>query len=264
MRRFSLQGKRAVVTGGGSGLGRGFCLILAEAGAEVVVVDIDIDSAEESVASIVEDGGHATALECDVSSEPGVEAMADELRAGGPRLDILVNNAGISPPSRPVAEIPVREWDQVISVNLRSAFLCSKALIPMMLASETPSIVNVASILGVRGIDPDIISQAGYAASKAGVVGLTLQTAADYGSYGLRANAIAPGWHFGTNLGNQAGNFTTERAQRQLRKLVNQRTPLGRGSSAEELAPLVLYLVSDASRFVTGQVIGHDGGWTAI
>ncbi len=262
--RFSVEGKRAVVTGGGGGLGRSFCLILAEAGAEVVVVDILGVTAEETVDLVVEAGGYAEAIECDVSNETDVSRMDRRIADSGSPVNILVNNAGISTPSRRVADIPVNEWDEVLSVNLRSAFLCSRALIPSMLRTEYPTIVNVASILGVRAIDPGIISQAGYAASKAGMIALTLQTAADYGSDGLRANAIAPGWHFGTDLGKRVGNFTTPEEDERLHRRVNRRTPLGRGSNAEELAPLVLYLASDASRFVTGQVISHDGGWTAL
>ncbi len=263
-RRFSMAGRRAVVTGGGGGFGRAFCQILAEAGAEVIPVDIDGAAAEETVSLVTGAGGQAWAIECDVADAAAVDAMAERLAETGSGLDGLVNNAGNSPPSRRVADIPVQEWDDVIAVNLRSAFLCTRALLPMMLTADSPSIVNIASVLGMRGFHPDVISQAGYAASKAGMIGLTLQTAADYGEFGLRANAVAPGWHLGTNLSKRAGNFATPEQEAQLQRTIQERIPLQRASTADELAPLILYLASDASRFVSGAVMTHDGGWTAI
>ena len=262
--RFSMAGRRAVVTGGGGGFGRAFCRILAEAGAKVIPVDIDPAAAEETASLVAGSGGQARAIECDVADVGAVDAMAERLAETGPGVDVLINNAGNSPPSRRVADIPVDEWDDVIAVNLRSAFLCTRALIPMMLATDSPSIVNIASVLGMRGFHPDVISQAGYAASKAGMIGLTLQTAADYGEFGLRANAVAPGWHLGTNLSRRAGNFATPEQEARLQRTLHERVPLQRASTADELAPLVLYLASDASAFVSGAVMTHDGGWTAI
>ena len=262
--RFSMAGRRVVVTGGGGGFGRAFCRILAEAGAEVIPVDIDGAAAEETVAVVTDSGGQAWAIECDVADADAVEAMAEQLAQTGSGLDVLINNAGNSPPSRRVADIPVQEWDDVIAVNLRSAFLCTRALTPMMLEAENPSIINIASVLGMRGFHPDVISQAGYAASKAGMIGLTLQTAADYGEFGLRANAVAPGWHLGTNLSKRAGNFATPQQEASLQRTIRERIPLQRASTAEELAPMILYLASDASLFVNGAVMTHDGGWTAI
>ncbi|MCE2528750.1 MAG: SDR family oxidoreductase [Acidimicrobiia bacterium] len=262
--RFSMAGRRAVVTGGGGGFGRAFCRILAEAGAEVIPVDIDGAAAEETASLVTGAGGQAWAIECDVADATAVEGMTERLAETGSGVDVLINNAGNSPPSRRVADIPVQEWDDVIAVNLRSVFLCTRALIPMMLTTESPSIVNIASVLGMRGFHPDVISQAGYAASKAGMIGLTLQTAADYGEFGLRANAVAPGWHLGTNLSKRAGNFATPEQEARLQRTLRERVPLQRASTAEELAPLVLYLASDASRFVSGAVMTHDGGWTAI
>ena len=262
--RFSMAGRRAVVTGGGGGFGRAFCRILAEAGSEVIPVDIDPAAAEETASLVTGVGGRAWAIECDVADATAVEAMAERLAETGSGVDVLINNAGNSPPSRRVADIPVQEWDDVIAVNLRSAFLCTRALLPMMLTTESPSIVNIASVLGMRGFHPDVISQAGYAASKAGMIGLTLQTAADYGEFGLRANAVAPGWHLGTNLSKRAGNFATPEQEERLQRTLRERVPLQRASTAEELAPLVLYLASDASLFVSGAVMTHDGGWTAI
>ncbi|MCY3539242.1 MAG: SDR family oxidoreductase [bacterium] len=262
--RFSMDGRRAVVTGGGGGFGRAFCLILAEAGAEVVAVDIDGGEAETTASAVTDAGGVALAIECDVADHAEVEGLSSELAKSGSGVDVLINNAGNSPPSRKVADIPVEEWDDVISVNLRSAFLCSRYLIPLMLGGDDPSIINVASVLGMRGFHPEVISQAGYAASKAGMIGLTLQTAADYGEQGLRANAVAPGWHLGTNLSKRAGNFATPEQEARLQQTIHQRIPLQRASNAEELAPLILYLASSASRFVSGSVLTHDGGWTAI
>ena len=120
--RFSMAGRRAVVTGGGGGFGRAFCRILAEAGAEVIPVDIDPAAAEETASLVTGTGGQAWAIECDVADATAVEAMAARLAETGSGVDVLINNAGNSPPSRRVADIPVQEWDDVIAVNLRSAF----------------------------------------------------------------------------------------------------------------------------------------------
>ena len=152
--RFSMAGRRAVVTGGGGGFGRAFSRILAEAGAEVIPVDIDPGAAEETAAVVREAGGRAWAIECDVADATAVEDMTERLAAAGSGVDVLINNAGNSPPSRRVADIPVQEWDDVIAVNLRSAFLCTRALIPMML--EDAESVHHQHRLGARdeGLPP--------------------------------------------------------------------------------------------------------------
>ena len=260
---FSLEGRVAVVTGAGSGLGRSFSAALASAGAAVAAVDINVESAEETVAMIESVDGQAAAFEADVASEASVANLGASLAAAYPAVNVLVNNAGISPPSWRVHEIPVADWDEVIAINLRGVFLCSRAVIPLMLDADGPSIINISSIVGVLGLDPSIIAQAGYAASKGGVIGLTLQTAADYGELGLRANAIAPGWHMGTNLGKRDEGFSDPQTRQVLERKLEERTPLARTSTPDELKGLLLYLASDASSFVTGQVIAHDGGWTS-
>lgn len=258
---FSLNGRVALVTGGGGGLGRVFAQSLAAAGAEVVVVDVRGPSAEETADIIRSAGASAMSLEADVSDERAVQNMASDVARRYEEIHVLVNNAGISTPSRRVHEIPVQEWDETLRVNLRSVFLCTRALLPLMIGVEGSSIINIASVVGMQALDPSIISQASYVASKAGVIGLTMQTAADYGSMGVRANAIAPGWHLGTDLGKRAGNYPTPEEQARLKQELSARTPLQRTGEATELAGLIVYLASDASRFVTGQVIAHDGGW---
>lgn len=259
---FSLEGRTAVVTGAGAGLGRAFSRALAAAGALVAVADIDLGAAEETIRIIESEGGGGGAFSVDVADADSVAELALGLKAEYDQINILVNNAGISTPSRKVHEIPIEEWDEVIAINLRGVFLCSRAILPLMLRADGPSVINIASIVGVQALDPSIISQAGYAAAKGGVISLTMQMAADYGEQGLRANAIAPGWHLGTNLGIRVGNFPNPEDQQRLHELLVERTPLRRTSTAEELAPLLLYLASDASSFLTGQVIAHDGGWT--
>ena len=261
--RFSLDGRVAVVTGAGAGLGREFSLVLASAGAAVVALDIDGEAAESTMALVRDIGGRGLAIEADVSRRSAVNEAAGRINRDLGGADVLVNNAGISTPSRRVHEIPVEEWDEVLRVNLRSTFLMTRGILPLMLDAEGGSIINISSVVGTHALDPALISQADYAASKAGVIGLTLQTAADYGEFGIRANAVAPGWHLGTDLGKRVGNFPTQDEQRELQRVLASRTPLGRTGRPAELGPLILYLASDASSFVTGAVFTHDGGWTA-
>lgn len=263
LHRFRLDGRLAVVTGGGAGLGRVFCQALAEAGATVVVADIDPAAAEETTTLVTHAGGTAEMAEVDVADESSVERLAETIGASGRVVDVLVNNAGVSTRSRRVHEIPVAEWDRVIAINLRGVFLVSRAMLPLMVRSGRASIVNIASIVGLKALDPNILAQAGYVAAKAGVIGFTRQLAVEYASEGVRVNAIAPGWHLGTRLGERVGNFATAESMERLNDFIVSHTPLGRPGRPDELAGLLLYLASDASSYVTGQVIVHDGGWTA-
>jgi NAD(P)-dependent dehydrogenase (short-subunit alcohol dehydrogenase family) len=256
---FSLAGRRALVTGAGGGLGRLFSLAMADAGAEVIATDIDLANARET--SRLAGSGHA--LELDVSDPNSVARAAEEVEAISPQLHVLVNNAGISARSQRIHEIQIEAWDRVINVNLRGTFLVSRLMLPLLQRAGSASVINIASVVGVRALDPAILAQAAYVASKAGVIGLTRQMAVEYGPDGVRVNAIAPGWHLGTNLGASVGNFPTPESMDRLIALLHERTPLRRTGQPIELAGLLLYLASDASSFLTGQVISHDGGWTA-
>jgi NAD(P)-dependent dehydrogenase (short-subunit alcohol dehydrogenase family) len=260
---FDLTGKRAVVTGAGSGIGRAFSLALAAFGAHVVATDRNETWAKETAELVAADGGLATTVVVDVTDAGSVSALADALRASAPRVDVLVNNAGIATPPARTHEMPVEDWDRLMAVNLRGVFLTTRAVLPLMLGGRG-SIVNVASIVGMVGYYPSFPSAgSNYAASKAGVVGFTRQVAAEYARDGVRANAIAPGWHEGTRLGGERRALSSPETLARFDAAIFARTPMGRKGTTDELEGLVVYLASDAARFVTGQVFGHDGGWLA-
>ena len=261
---FRLDGKRAVVTGAGSGFGRAFALALAEFGATVICAGRRIDRLEETAAAIARSGGRASAVRLDVTDEGSVDSFWRTSPVQHGRVDILVNNAGISLPPQRTHELSVQHWDDVIATNLRGVFLTTRAGLRQMLPGPG-SIINIASIAGMRGYWPGFPSLAAdYAASKMGVIGFTRQVAAEYAGDNIRANAIAAGWHSGTDLiaGRRATNppEAIERFEHELRR----RIPLGRRGTPEDLVGLVVYLAGDASNYVTGQVICHDGGWDTV
>ena len=261
--RFDLTGRAALVTGAGGGLGRHFATALAGVGATVWCADIDGAGAKDTAAMIGDGGGEARAIEADVAEPESVSAMVKTAASGREPLRVLVNNAGIAAREARLHEIPIEDWDRVIATNLRGVFLCTRAALPILIENGGGSIINMASVAGWGGVPPDLGSTRGhYVASKAGVIGLTKQVAVEYGPDGVRSNAIAPGWHPGGRLARESV-MSDEQRRRHFEKICSL-VPLERVGRQEELQTLVLYLASDASSYVTGQVIAHDGGWTAF
>ena len=261
---FDLAGKVAVVTGGGSGLGQEFCSILAEFGADVVCPDLRRDRAEATCEMIKEYGHRALPMAVDTSKYDQVKGMFQEVEDTFGRLDVLVNNAGILSAAAAIHEMSVEDWHRVLDVNLHGVFYCMKEGLKLMVKQRRGSIINISSVIGMYGLDPEIDASVNYGVSKAGVIGLTRQGAAEYGRHDIRVNCIAPGWFFPTRLAADSGRppRSEEATKARLAQLA-ARTPLGRTGEPRELGGLLLYLASDASSFVTGQIIAADGGWTS-
>lgn len=253
-------GQLAVVTGGLSGIGRAAVTELSERGCSVVIVDIDGSETGTGAADVA---SRVTTIRADVSEPSEVESLVLHPALCERPLDLLVNNVGVSPRSRRVCDITWDEWRHTLAVNAGSAFLCTRHLLPQLMRSPNSAIVNVSSIVGWLAAAPDLLSQADYAASKAAVIALTRQTAADYGRFGVRANAVVPGWISGTELGRAAGNFASSGSMAVLDAAVESRTMLGRSGTPEEVAAAIAFLASRASSYITGQVLIVDGGWTA-
>jgi NAD(P)-dependent dehydrogenase (short-subunit alcohol dehydrogenase family) len=256
---FDLSGRVALVTGGGGHLGGVFARVLAGAGARIAVVDVDGASVERRIGELRAAGARdVIGVTADVGNEPQVAEAVDRVARTFERLDILVNNAATKSPNffSPLRDFPLEDWDQVLRVNLSGMFLCTRAAEPLLLASGAGSIINVASIYGISAPDQRIYdglpfnTPAIYSASKAGVIGLTRYLATYYGDKGVRCNAVTPGGVFAE----QPDQFVHR---------YSARTPIGRMARAEEIAPAVLYLASDAAAYVTGQNLIVDGGWTA-
>jgi len=261
---FNLEGKTALVTGASYGMGRSFAQTLAEAGANVVITARNKDLLEETAAVLKQTGRKVLSIAADVSNPADVARMIDETVSRFQTLDIAVNNAGIVTQPQRFHETPLDDWQKVISVNLTGLFVCMQKEIAQMLKQGSGgSIINNSSVLGMVGLDPDMKPRVNYIASKHGVNGLTKQGAVEYAEYGIRVNAIAPAWHSGTSLSSIRSDAQTTQEQDQREINLIARTPMRRRGKVEELQGLVLFLASDASSYVTGQVIASDGGWTA-
>ncbi len=261
---FDLGGRVALVTGAGSGIGRAVAAALGDFGAHVLCADRQEAWAQETAAQLVADGARADAIALDVTEADQVAAAARRFQASPGRVDVLVNNAGIATAPVRVHEMSVEDWDRLMAVNLRGVFLCTRAVVPLMLAAGRGSIINIASIAGLVGFFPSFPALgANYAASKAGVIGFTRQVAVEYAPTEIRVNAIAPGWHQGTRLGAERRQASSPEAVAAFDRAVVGSIPLGRKGQPRELGGLVVYLASDASSYVTGQVFVHDGGWLA-
>lgn len=248
--RISFEGKVALVTGAGSGIGEAIALALAGAGAAVAVQDIDRAKAEAVTGAIAAAGGRAMALAGDVSRAEEVQAMVAETVAWGGGLHLLVNNAGIGGPSAPTGDYPLDGWAQVIGVNLNGVFYGLRFGIPAMLKSGGGAIVNMASILGSVGF----AGAPAYVAAKHAVVGLTKNAAMEYATQGIRVNAVGPAF-----IDTPLLSGFDEAARNWLISL----HPQGRMGTADEVAALTLFLLSDQASFINGSYHLVDGGYTA-
>lgn len=241
----------ALVTGGGSGIGRAISECFAREGARLVVADLNLTGAEETVARIAAGGGGAIAVEADVADADAVGMMVKRALDAYGRIDVLVNNAAASR-GDDVQAIEPETWDWNLAVVLRSAFLCSRAIVPGMIERRRGAIVNIASVNGLTGLGEE-----GYSAAKAGMINLTQNMAIKYGQYGVRANVICPGtirtpiW--GTRVAQRPGIFD------ELAKWY----PLGRVGEPEDVAKAALFLASDDAAWITGAVLPVDGGLMA-
>jgi 3-oxoacyl-[acyl-carrier protein] reductase len=242
-----LGGRRAMITGGGTGIGRATALRLAGAGATVAVVDIQPDAAADTVRAIEAAGGRGLAVEADVTRRAAVEAAVERVRATWGGIDILLNNAGGSRPSR-FLDMPEDEWDRMLDLNLKAVYLCARPVARLMVAQGAGRIVNVSSNLGVQGA----ASRVHYSAAKAGVIGLTKAMALELGPHGITVNAVAPG---PTRTERMLGMFSADDWAARAAS-----TPLGRPGEPEDIADAVLFLVSDRARYITGQVLHVSGG----
>lgn len=236
----------ALVTGGAQGIGAEIALRLAGQGAKVAVVDVQPDAAGSVAGRISDHGGTARAYACDVSSFEAVTALETSVTGELGVVDILVNNAGITR-DRLLMRMKPDDWNAVIAVNLNGAFNFCRVFGPPMVKKRAGCIVNIASVIGLMGN----AGQANYAASKAGVIGLTKSLAREFGSRGIRVNAIAPGFIETAMTGS-----LPEDVQEKMKESI----PLGRFGKPGDIANVVLFLASDWGSYITGQVINCDGG----
>lgn len=239
----TLEGRTAIVTGGGQGIGRAICGIFAEEGASVVVVDIDESRARETASQLNREGRTATAVRADVSSGAEIEALVDGVLADSGRVDILVNNAGLAV-FRSVEHCTEEEWDRVMAVNLKGPFLLAKSLLPAMKAQRSGAVINLASVAGKTG---GVVSGAPYSVSKAGLECLTKSLARELAPYGVRVNAIAP------------GIIDTALTAHHDQSFVDA-IPLGGKGEPRDVAEAALFLASDRSRHITGEILDVNGG----
>ncbi|MBI2411730.1 MAG: 3-oxoacyl-[acyl-carrier-protein] reductase [Deltaproteobacteria bacterium] len=242
----NVSGRVAIVTGGGQGIGKAIAEKLASYGADVVVVDVNLEKATEVSEGIKRMGRRSMALKVDVVSTQETEEMAEKVFKEMEAIHILVNNAGITRDGL-ILRMKEEDWDAVINVNLKGAFNCTKAVLKYMTKMRWGRIVNIASVVGVMGN----AGQANYAASKAGLIGLTKSVAREFAARNITCNAVAPGF---------IETAMTDVLSEQVKTDLISKIPLGRLGGAGDVATGVLFLASNASNYITGQVLNINGG----
>ena len=244
-----LQGRRALITGTGTGIGREIAKLFTHEGAHVIGLDWDEKSNQETAALLNNSAGSYTAITADVSK---ASEVAKAFASAGP-LDILINNAASATGDGPITEISEESWDQVLAVCLKSVFLCTREALKSMLPRRAGAIVSLSSVNALTGIN-----LSAYTAAKGGILSLTRLLAAHYGGYGIRANAICPG----TILSETSDAYYNEHPDRQAE--LSALYPAGKFGTVRDVATAALFLASDESSFMNGSTLTIDGGLTAV
>lgn len=251
---FDLTGKVAIVTGGGRGLGQQIAEGFAEAGANVVVCSRRLDACAEVSEGLKKLGVNSIALKCDVTDPDDVQNVVDQTVETFGRIDILVNNSGVSW-GAPVEEMPLEAWQKVMNTNVTGTFLMSQAVGRVMLNQKSGKIINIASVAGIKGTNPNYMNAIGYNTSKGAVITFTKDLAVKWGPKGIHVNAIAPGF------------FPTKMSKPLIesgREAILEGTPLRKFGSDTDLKGVALFLAAPASDYVTGDIIVVDGGSHAM
>jgi NAD(P)-dependent dehydrogenase (short-subunit alcohol dehydrogenase family) len=255
LERFSLKDKISIMTGGARGLGKAMAESLAQAGSDIVIVDLDLETAQQTADALAAEGVRTQALKADVTNAAEVDQMVDEVVRQFGRIDVLFNNAGIAQWVN-AEEMNLEDWNRVMSMNLDSVFIVSKAVAKTMIGQKRGSIINISSMSGVIVNTPQC--QAAYNVSKAGVIMLTKSLAFEWARHNVRVNTIAPGY-METEMIEQ---FKAEHKEKI--DLWTMLTPMKRMGKPYELGGLAVYLASDASSYVTGAVCLIDGGYSIL
>ncbi len=241
-----LKGKCALITGGARGIGKEIASRLADAGCNIAVSDLDLDTAKQTASELEAKGVKAIALKSNVAVADEVDAMFKEYFESFETMDVLVNNAGITRDGL-LMRMKEEDWDAVLTVNLKSAFLCCKAATRPMMKAKGGAIINIASVVGLMGN----AGQANYSASKAGLIGLTKTLAKEFASRGIRVNAVAPGF---------IKTAMTDKLSEEQKSALTGAIPLQTLGEPLDIANAVLFLVSPLASYITGQVLTVDGG----
>ena len=247
-----LEGKVAIVTGGGSGIGKAIALAFAKEGADVIIPDINFDAAKKTAKEVEDLGCKALPLKTDVSQRVEVEFMVDETLKRFGRIDILVNNAGITI-VKPFEEFSEEEWDRVLSVNLKGVFLCSQLVGKQMIKQGRGKIINLSSIVGEIALP----RRSAYCVSKAAIIMFTKVLAVEWAKYNINVNAIGPGYVETEMVASLVREGVVDRER------LKKRIPKGRLASPEEIAKLAVFLASEESDYITGETVFMDGGFLA-
>jgi len=249
---FDLTGRIAIITGGSIGLGRQMAEALGEMGANLVLCARKAERCQQAAAELDELGVKTLSLACDVRKQTSVQELVDRTIAQFGRIDILINNAGISW-GTPAEEMRLEDWNKVIETNLTGCFLCAQAVGKIMIGQGRGKIINIASVAGLGGAPPELPA-IGYHASKGGVISFTKDLACKWAMHNIQVNAIAPGW-FPTHM--------SSRVLERHKELFLAHIPSRRFGNEHDLKGAAVFLASDASNYVTGQVLAVDGGQTA-